>query len=211
MDKIAIVEFKSRRKSELYQFFNSIKYKLSLICLLFFSFGSLTSCSYQLGRGDLASSYRTISIPYVEGDMDGDLTAEIIKEISVKGGFRYVPCGGDLLLKVELLELRDENIGFRYDRKKKGELRKAIVPAETRFVTIAKVTLLDSSSHQVIRGPVRIRASVDFDHTDYSNRHGVNIFSLGQLNDIDEAYDAALRPLNRHLAENIVDYLMMSW
>jgi hypothetical protein len=171
----------------------------------------LVSCQYQFGRGELSQRYSTISIPYIEGDQEGDLTTEVIKKLSSSGVFRYVNTGGDLLLKIKLIELRDENIGFRYDRKRRGKRKHAIIPTETRFTALVEVLLIESGTGETIRGPTRITASTDFDHTYYYTRHEINVFSLGQLSDIDEARDAAQQPLNRYLAERIVDYIMNSW
>lgn len=172
---------------------------------------TLTGCSYQFGHGDLSQSYRTLSVPYVEGDQKGELTAEIVKRVSASGAFHYVNAGGDLILKVKFLEVGDENIGFRYDRKKRGELKESIIPTETRLKAFVEVLLVEAGTGKVIRGPTRIAASADFDHTYYFARDEINIFSLGQLTDIDAAQDAAMTPLNRHLAERIVDYIVNSW
>ena len=79
---------------------------------------ALSSCQYQFGRGELSERYTTISIPYAEGDLRGDLTTEVIRKLSSSGAFRYVNTGGDLTLKIKVVELSEENIGFRYDRKK---------------------------------------------------------------------------------------------
>lgn len=58
---------------------------------------------------------------------------------------------------------------------------------------------------------MRITADAEFDHTYYTTRDRINVFSLGQLSDIDAARDAAMVPLNRALAERIVDFVMNSW
>ena len=114
-------------------------------------------------------------------------------------------------MKVELIDFDDENIGFRYDRKKDGRRRKAIIPTETRLIATAQVTLIQAYSGEALIGPVRLAASVDFDHDYCSDRGEINIFSLGQLNDYDTAYEAAFRPLNRVLAQKIVDLINDSW
>lgn len=172
----------------------------------------LQSCQYQFGRGELSGRYNTISIPYAEGDKKGELMAEVIKQLNFSGALRYVSCGGDLTLTIKLIELRDENIGFRHDRKKHGELKRAVIPTETRLHAVVEISVLDNHSQQIIRGPARLTASVDFDHDYYySSCHAINIFSLGQLNDIDAAHDAVMHPLNRYLAEKIVDYVVHSW
>lgn len=171
----------------------------------------LTGCQYQFGRGDLSERYATISIPYAEGDLKGDLTTEVIRKLSSSGAFRYVSTGGDLTLKIKVIELSEENIGFRYDRKKSGKLKKSIIPTETRVNALAEVSLIEAGTGKIVRGPVRITANAEFDHTYYTTRDKINVFSLGQLSDIDAARDAAMTPLNRALAERIVDYVLNSW
>jgi hypothetical protein len=171
----------------------------------------LTSCHYRFGYGDLPERYTTISIPYVKGDDDGSLTAAVIRQVSTSGGLRYVSHGGDLTLHIELIEVRDENIGFRYDRNKQGCRKKGIIPTETRLIALAEVSILETKSHKIIRGPTRVVTSVDFDHDYYYSRHRINIFSLGQLSDIDAAQEVAMQPLNRRLAEKIADFVINSW
>ena len=172
---------------------------------------ALSGCQYQFGRGDLSERYATISIPYIEGDQKGELTMEVIKKLSTSGAFRYVNNGGDLVLKIKLIELSDENIDFRYDRKKTGELKSSIIPTETRYTALAEVQIIEFGTGTIVRGPTRMTASADFDHTYYTTRDEINVFSLGQLSDIDSARDAAMHPLNRFLAERIVDYVINSW
>ena len=183
----------------------------ALYPLLLVGYFSLTGCQYQFGRGELSQSYTSISVPYIEGDQKGELTADVIKELSTSGAFYYTNEKSDLILKIKFLELGEENIGFRYDRKKRGCLKKSIIPSETRVNALVEVVLMERISEKIIRGPTRISVSEDFDHTYYATRNRVNIFSLGQLNDIEEARDAVMHPLNRHLAERIVDYVINSW
>ncbi len=172
---------------------------------------SLVGCHYQWGYGELSQHYSTFSVPYIDGDAKGELTAEVIKKLSTSGALRYSNDHGDLTLKIKVIELSDENIDFRYDRKKRGHLKKSIIPTETRVKALVEVTLIETVTEQVIKGPTRISASVDFDHSYYSSWHAINIFSLGQLSDVDAARDAVMHPLNRQLAERIVDYIINSW
>lgn len=169
-------------------------------------------CHYKMGYEGLSNQYQTISIPYIKGDAEGKLTAEVIRQMTTSSSLRYVSCGGDLTLQLEIIELGDENIGFRYDRKKKGKLKNYLIPTETRLNIIVEVRVVDNITKKVVRGPTLIRASADFDHDYYASRNGVNVFSLGQLTDIDAAQEGAFDyPLNRHLAEKIVDYVVNSW
>ncbi len=179
------------------------------LLLLVFCF---SSCSYHFGTGGLIENYQTVTIPYAPGDDKGELTSEVIRQLSSSGVLRYQSEEAELILKLRILEFRDENIGFRYDRKKDEKLKKAIIPTETRLFVSVEVSVIEAASGKPIAGPVIISTSVDFDHDYYDMNHASNNrLSLGQLNDIDAAHDAVLHPLNRKLAGKIVDYIINSW
>lgn len=171
----------------------------------------LTNCGYKMGYDGLPAEYRTISVPYVVGDWDGRLTNAIVRQISSSGCFEYKNSQANLTLIVKIDDFSDENIGFRYDRHKDGRLRDTIIPVETRLVAVVDVSVVDACSGKTVLGPVRLSASVDFDHDYYSSRNEVNVFSLGQLSDFDAAMDAAYTPLNDLLAQKIVNYIIDSW
>lgn len=171
----------------------------------------VASCGYRTGYDGLPLEYRTIEVPFVQGDWDGELTNAIIRQISQTGAFEYRNHGANLTLLVQIIDFSDENIGFRYDRHKDGRLRDTIIPTETRLSALAEVSVVDSSSGTTILGPTRLSAYVDFDHDYYSSRNEVNVFSLGQLSDFDAANDAANTPLNNALARKIVDYISDNW
>lgn len=171
-----------------------------------------SGCQYHVGQGGLDERYSTICIPYACGDEDGQLTAALVKKVSETGILQYKPGSGELTLYVKLIKCKNKNIGFRYDRvRKKDELTNTIVPAETRRTLWCELVVVETCSGMELIGPVVISASVEFDHDYYSSRDRVNIFSLGQLGDIDAAYDACLTPLYQKLAEKIVDYINNSW
>ncbi|MBA2728133.1 MAG: hypothetical protein H0U49_08185 [Parachlamydiaceae bacterium] len=183
----------------------------TIICYLFV----LTSCGYHVGQQNAFSEYKTISVPYVEGDLDGDLTAAIVQAIACSGSFEYRLKDGALLLVVKVINLADVNIGFRYDRHRNGELSKSIIPDETRLTLIVEFSLLEAASGRLLDGPYQLAADVDVDH-DYNGNNGpsdsnVNEYSLGQLSNADAAFEAAKRPLNRTIARKIRDYLSHSW
>lgn len=172
----------------------------------------LSSCAYKMGQGGgLPCRYPTVSVPYVVGDKDGTLTAAIIKDLVRSGSFDYRYSGGSLILNIVVVDLSEENIGFRYDRKKRGKLTKDIIPTESRITIVVELSAIESASCCTVLGPVRLSASVDYDHDYYSSRDGVNIFSLGQLSDLDEAYNAVQAPLFRAIAQKISDYVSQSW
>ena len=152
-----------------------------------------------------------MSIPFVEGDLDGELTAELIRQVAQSGAFEYRKEGGALLLQVDVIDTSDENIGFRYDQNKKGKIKKRLISDETRTSILVEVSVKEVGTGTILLGPARLSANVEFDHDYYSSRNGVNIFSLGQLTDYDEAHNAARRPLHYALARKIVDYLNNNW
>lgn len=173
----------------------------------------LSGCGYHFGERPIPSKYSTFTIPYIKGDAEGILTADLIKQMGLFSGLSYQRCQGDLVICVEIVDFSDENIGFRYDRNKKGCILKSrsIIPTETRTTVWANVKLVESATGKVLLEPVLISSSVDFDHDYYSSRNEINIFSLGQLNDYDAAHDAVYRPLYESLALKIVNYLCVSW
>lgn len=182
---------------------------LKFVCLLLMS--TFLGCGYHFGTSGHSEVYHTISIPFIEGDEDGTFTSTLIEQLVQSGHYTYVSEGGALTLKVKLIDFNDENIGFRYDRKKDGRRRKAIIPTEARLTSSAEVTLVESCSGTPLIGPVIINASIDFDHNYYLGRGEVNVFSLGQLNDYDIAYEDAYKPLGRALAQKVVDLVNDSW
>lgn len=172
----------------------------------------LCGCGYRTGAGNNLKAYRTISIPYVCGDWDGTLTAELVKALTDSGTLQYRRCGGALTLEVEIVDEDVENIGFRYDRTtRRAKLKHDIIPIETRLIAVAEVRVVEACSGTVLLGPAQIVAAVDFDHDFYKSRNGINVFSLGQVTDVDEARDAAHSPLNYKLARKIVDFVNNSW
>ena len=84
-----------------------------------------SSCGYRLEEEELEDVGRiSISIPFVKGDVDGQLTNAIVRELASTGSFRYVRDGGRYTLLVTVVHDHKEKIGYRYDRKPKGQLEK---------------------------------------------------------------------------------------
>lgn len=187
-------------------------YSLRKCIGLSFLIAVFTSCGYRMDNCESPlSTYSTISVPYVEGDVYGSFTPILIQEIARTSTLTYRSTGGALQLNVAIVDVRQENIGFNYDRKKKGKRTDDTIPTEERIFATAEISVTEAGSCRTLLGPVRITASVDYDHDYYFSRNGVNIFSLGQLIDIDSAYDAVQTPLHNLLAKKIVDYLNQSW
>jgi hypothetical protein len=164
-----------------------------------------------MGEGDFITRYETVTIPFAEGDWQGMFTRALTNAIASETTLHVVNSGGDLILNVCLKRRDEENVGFRYDRNGRGKLIDYISPAETRISVFAEVTVIEAESGCCRIGPLLFEASYDFDHEYYSSQNGINIFSMGQLTDYDEALDAALKPLYQKLAEKIADYLQNAW
>lgn len=172
----------------------------------------LAGCGYHFSSfHEGRSSLHTLTVPYIEGDKTGDLTSAVIREASSSGLFEVRSSGGEVILKIKIIESRDENIGFRYDRNQNGTRENTLIPIEMRISALAEVSLLNGTTNCLLLGPVRISASAEFDHDYYFDRDGVNQFSLGQLVDIDTAKETAQHPLHRVLAQKIIDFISNAW
>jgi len=175
---------------------------LSLLVLIL-----TASCGWKLhpALNKSEKSY-TISIPYVEGDPSGKLTAQLVETIQREGGFRYVHSGGRLILKVKLIDNDILNIGWKVDPSRDNQ---KIIPNESRKKLLAEVTVLQEGRAQPLIGPVFIKSFVDYDHQHYALNNDANIFSLGQLTDIDTARDGLDTPMYRAMALEINNFLLM--
>ena len=172
------------------------------------SLAILTGCGYTLNTVPGFSDAPTISIPYVQGDLDGQLTSALIHQVSLSGEYVYRSCGGEYVLEAKIIDDTYENIGFRFDRSRKNCLKHYIIPVEMREGILVEVQVIAACSGEVLLGPNRLYADIDYDHDYYSIRDMVNEFSLGQLTDIDSAEDAAKTPLYQKLAEKVVSWLI---
>lgn len=170
----------------------------------------LCGCGYRPGYGGFSERYRTISVPYVIGDVDGDLTAAIVHEVVASLGFNHSPTDGELLLIVRLVDVIDENIGFRYEQLEKKKYKHSIIPVESRLNGIVEVSLISAATGCTVIPTVRLSAMIDLDHEYNATYSDSTVISLGQLTDADAAFATARLPLNRLLARKIVDYISCS-
>lgn len=175
----------------------------------------LTSCGYRSSYRE--ESIRTISVPYISGDLDAVLNNELVYQLSSSGEFSCLQSGGDFVLQVILVSDTYERIGFRYDRDNpSGSLEKNILGVEDCRSVVALVSLVERSTGKIIIGPSEVRASVDYDYTDpgsprdllFARSQPIMPFSLGQLDSRAGAHDDASKPLFRQLSQKIVMGLM---
>jgi hypothetical protein len=169
-----------------------------------------SSCGYQSGSSLLIKKYKTISIPYVEGDREGHLTAEVAKQIASLGNLKYQADAGDLWLKIETVSSQRKAIGFRHTRDIDGNLTKNISPTEDRLLQEVVISVIESESGQVILGPATIKATIDYDYEASVYKKPVLHESLGQLDQPLEAATLAHYPLYRELAKRIAYFVYHS-
>jgi Lipopolysaccharide-assembly len=182
----------------------------------------LSACGYR-AEGGRSGHVTTITVPYVQGDAEGELTDQLIKQLSASGRFEVVQRGGCLCLNVSLIDNSSERIGYQYSRDDtKRKLHKNLLATENRRLVTAEVTLVNTVSEEILLGPSLVKASAEYDYIDsgslrdltFINSQGKKektlTFSLGQLDSIEGAQDDAAVPLYRALAQKIVDGVCIS-
>jgi hypothetical protein len=186
-----------------------LKSKVFFFCSFIF-----TSCGYQLTNHPLKS----ISVSFVEGDIDGMFTSELIHSIYTSPLVTYSNNSGDYQLSVKILNVEEDQIGYKRDRlKSDGSLKRNIRATEGRKTIEITAELKDRYTNKVVWGPCVLKGDTDYDYVDqdslfdlsFINPSGVRTtvlsFSLGQLESIDDAQLAATSPVYRLLAQKIVD------
>lgn len=190
----------------------------SLISLLF------TSCGYRWAYNYPEGVRPTLVVPFIRDDEDGSLSAEIISRLENSGLVDVSACKGDFRLDVKILQTCSEQIGYRRDPQKiKDKIQKNLLASEQRKTLDAEVTIYRGQTEEIAYGPYQLSVFSDYDFVDgdsyqdltFVNKDGnlveVLPFSLGQLEAIDSAVEAANRPLYRKLAQKIVDVISAEW
>lgn len=180
----------------------------------------LAACGYHFEEEEFGQEFRrTISVPYVKGDLQGQLTNELIRQIAHSGRFEYVREGGALTLSAKIVGDTSSKIGFRYDRREESNVPcvrfKNIQPVEARREITVEISLYDEASMIQVLKPTLVRGTSEYDFVGthslcdlsfVNNGRLVTVesFSLGQLDSIEGAQDDGLVPLYRNLARQIL-------
>ncbi|MBS0621918.1 MAG: hypothetical protein JSR80_03045 [Verrucomicrobia bacterium] len=170
-----------------------------------------TSCGYHLREPSTLASYRTISVPYAKGDLDGHLTDTVVHAIARSGRFKYCSEGGELLLCISFADRGRENIGYTFDTNKAGKTVNQLVPNEGRLIVTVEVTVMDVAQDCIALGPFCVKAVIDYPFDPLSTDNKLYQESLGQFTPIDEAEEVARHPLYEEIAMKIVDFLTSAW
>lgn len=184
----------------------------------------LSGCGYRWQPEFPSGERPTVAVPYIGGDMDGSLTAEVVRTITSSGLAEVRHGKADFRLHAVIIGEENQTVGYRRDRQKvTGEIKKNIVSCEGRKSITVEVTLYKRESDEIAYGPYRIASDADFDYVDgdsiqdlsFINKDGtpttVLPFSLGQLESFESAQEASRRPLNEKLAQKIVDAIFSEW
>jgi hypothetical protein len=181
-----------------------------------------SACGYHFQGSSSREGPSTISIPYVEGDVNGQFTDQLVRAFSTSGDFRYSYADGRLTLRANLVDRHAEPIGWRYEKKDDGKRVKELIAVEGRRFLAAEVQLIDSATEEVLYGPEIIIATADYDYYEpdvlqdlsfinsFGKREASVQFSLGQLDSSEAAYDDVFQPLAMKLAKKIVDRIVRS-
>ncbi len=110
----------------------------------------------------------------------------------------------------------NDRLSARSPADQRGEPKNLLASERRKTVTV-QAALYESQSNEIVSGPFRIEAAVDFDYVDgdsiqdlvFVGPNGISQvvlpFSLGQLESSEAAEEAAMRPLNVQIATKIVD------
>lgn len=193
---------------------------MKMFCKLFqlFVFFTLVGCGYRAGVGDCQIHGSKICVPYVKGDRKGLLTSQLIYSLK-KSGLFSDSAKSALTLNVKICKDLDQEIGFREDFKNKDNEHRVVVD-EKRKLIIVEASLCKCD--QIVWGPKKIRAFVDYDFVDPDSLNDLSFiidgkreqtlgFSLGQLTPQDSSLDSAIIPLYQRLAQKIVDQISLEW
>jgi len=188
--------------------------------LLFPIFFLMAACGYQVDGLEPI----TVSVPYVVGDHEGELTEALAFALSRTANYRYVEGGGEWTLHAKIVGDRNDRIGYRYDRDPKSEkLRDNVIGIENRKDITVEVKVVKTSTGEPVLGPQKIKASIDYDYDDPNSLLDLSVvnpflgsrqpsidFSLGQLDSVSAAGEDAIYPIYRLLAKRIVDGMIAS-
>lgn len=192
--------------------------KNSIVLLIFL----LTSCGYHLGRSKNTENI-SICVPYISDDFSGLFTNEVIKQVSNSSQMSYNFSNADYILDIKIIENSTKQIGYKYDRNNQNVRQKNLRATEGREQITALVELIEKRTNITKFGPYKVKASSEFDYVDQDSLNDLSFidpngqrttvlsFSLGQLESIESAKEAALKPLYERLAKKVVDAILTYW
>lgn len=165
-----------------------------IIVLCFLSSG----CGYHfISKPNI--SY-TLYIPYIEGDLNGDLTNILIQKITALGYCISRSESSDFIIQGRVKSDRVDPIGFQFDPKYKENKR--VIANENRRTLELEFSILSGKTRDKLLGPYFVKEFIDYDFLDdylcqdnIQNQQSYLNFSLGQLDNREAAFSACADPL----------------
>lgn len=203
---------------------NLSMWSMRLNQLILSSLFCLAGCGYQWHNEFPLNERPVIAVPFISGDEDGSMTQEIVLRLQSSGLARVSSSKGDYRLALEINKDLNSQIGYRRDPQKiKNEIQKNLLAAEQRRTLDVTMTLFCGNTEEIAYGPYKFSVWADYDYVDgdsyqdlaFPSPSGNPIvvlpFSLGQLEELESAKLAAVKPLYRKLAQKIVDVISAEW
>lgn len=148
----------------------------------------------------------TLEMGFIPGDNDGEFTFLLAHALNQRGvGLLN---GSSYILKVRLENLRSDNIGYRHDRNRDGQILSQLTTSEARYWESAHVEIIDASTERVLAGPVEIREYIDSDFIPEQGPADSLSFSLGLLTTRHRAQSEALSALKQKLAAIVSSWVI---
>ncbi len=168
----------------------------------------LTGCQYVFTD---QQERPTVEIHTASYDMQRELLISLDRSLQKWTSFRVLNTGASQVLKVDILDISYEDVGYLYDSTPQTQqLEDRLFPNEGRIVVKANVSLIDKLDQNRMIEHRQVVASADYDFTNpnvlsqtsYQNVPLVE-YSLGQFDAQYAANDIAKKIAINKLAEKI--------
>lgn len=165
-----------------------------------------SSCGYHFLTKPKTSP--TLAIPYIQGDLDGEVTNILIQKMTELGYFIPVSGISDFIIQAQVKSDRVDVIGFQFDPKYIEDKR--VIANENRRSIELEFSILSGRTREKLFGPYLIKESIDYDFLDdcpckdsiQSQQSSLN-FSLGQLDSREGAFSSCASPLFHKVTDRI--------
>lgn len=171
--------------------------------ILFLLAVTLTACGYRSYNTPFTDSAQTISVNFVEGDINGRLTESLIEELVRKIPLEYVNKDPDFLLNAKVEKYFEKNVSYTFNKEQEKSFGN-----EKRAILEVSFELLNTLTGKKVVGPVQVQAEVDFD---YDQDPSVSVRHMGVVGLVDMSQDSSKDPLFRKVSEKIVGYMLAFW
>lgn len=164
-----------------------------------------SSCGYRfLNKANVPY---TTYVPYIEGDMDGNLTNTLIQRMADLGYFTPISGVSDFIIQARVKSNVIDPIGFQFAPK---NIDRNIIANENRHTIELEFSILSGKTQEKLFGSYFIKESIDYDFLDqypckYSTQREESTvnFSLGQLDSREGALSSSIDPLFHKITDKM--------